>query len=68
MFKKGFTPEQNNNRLLHVKILLSQGDTPAIRYCRYGCHRITVTLKNEDWQLNPKGIERVRKKEGFKLA
>jgi hypothetical protein len=40
----------------------------AIRYCRYGYRRITVMLKNEDWQVDHKGVDRVRKKEGFKFA
>jgi putative transposase len=39
----------------------------ASKYGRYGYRRITALLKQENWQVNHKKIERVWRKEGLKV-
>jgi len=39
----------------------------ATRYGRYGYHRITALLKQQDWKVNHKRIERIWRREGLKL-
>ena len=39
----------------------------ATQYGRYGYRRITALLKEEEWQVNHKKIERIWKREGLKV-
>jgi transposase InsO family protein len=39
----------------------------ATQYGRYGYRRITALLKQEEWQVNHKKIERIWRKEGLKV-
>lgn len=39
----------------------------ATQYGRYGYRRITALLKEEEWQVNHKKIERIWRKEGLKV-
>jgi len=39
----------------------------ATQYGRYGYRRITALLKEEEWQVNRKKIERIWKREGLKV-
>ena len=39
----------------------------AAQYGRYGYRRITALLKEEEWQVNHKKIERIWKREGLKV-
>ena len=39
----------------------------ASRYGRYGYRRITALLKNEEWPVNHKRVERIWRKEGLKV-
>jgi transposase InsO family protein len=39
----------------------------ATQYGRYGYRRITALLKEEEWQVNHKKIERIWKREGLKI-
>ncbi len=41
--------------------------TLATQYGRYGYRRITAVLKEEEWQVNHKKIERIWKREGLKV-
>ena len=39
----------------------------ATQYGRYGYRRITAMLKNEEWQVNHKRVERIWRQEGLKV-
>ncbi len=39
----------------------------ATQYGRYGYRRITALLKEEEWQVNHKKIERIWRREGLKV-
>ena len=39
----------------------------ATQYGRYGYRRITAMLKQEDWQVNHKRVERIWRREGLKV-
>jgi transposase InsO family protein len=39
----------------------------ATQYGRYGYRRITAMLRQEEWQVNPKKIERIWRREGLKV-
>jgi putative transposase len=39
----------------------------ATQYCRYGYRRITALLKNENWMVNHKRVERIWRREGLKV-
>jgi putative transposase len=39
----------------------------ATRYGRYGYRRITAMLKQENWQVNHKRVERIWGQEGLKV-
>ena len=39
----------------------------AREYGRYGYRRIAVMLKNADWQINAKRVERIWRREGLKV-
>jgi transposase InsO family protein len=39
----------------------------ALEYGRYGYRRIAAMLREEGWQVNHKGVERLWKREGLKV-
>ncbi len=39
----------------------------ATKYGRYGYRRITALLRQADWQINPKRVERIWRQEGLKV-
>ena len=39
----------------------------ATKYGRYGYRRITALLKQENWKVNHKRVERIWRKEGLKV-
>jgi hypothetical protein len=39
----------------------------ATQYCRYGYRRITVLLRDAGWAVNFKRVERIWRREGFKV-
>ena len=39
----------------------------ATRYGRYGYRKITALLRQENWQLNHKPVERIWKQDGLKV-
>ncbi len=39
----------------------------ATQYGRYGYRRITALLKNDEWEVNHKKIERIWRREGLKV-
>lgn len=51
-----------SRRLRKEIIALSQ------KHPRYGYRRITALLRREDWIINPKRVQRVRRQEGFKVS
>ena len=39
----------------------------ASQYGRYGYRRITALLRNEEWKVNHKRVERIWRQEGLKV-
>ena len=39
----------------------------ATQYGRYGYRRITAMLRQEEWQVNHKRVERIWRREGLKV-
>jgi len=59
-----YLPRQSveSRRLRKEIIALSQA------HPRYGYRRITALLRREDWVINPKRVQRVRRQEGFQVS